>query len=110
MLTEEQKRMAQQLMQMNPGMSPEEAINAVRSMPPGAMTGEGTRGITPPQQGPAMGQVPGDVPQVSPGLLGPGGNVGPRPQPQGGMSPADCAQLGGSVQGGACVIPIMGQR
>ncbi len=105
MLTEEQLRMVAQIMNQNPGISEQQAIQAVMGMPPGAMTGEGTQGVP---QGPALGQVPGDVPQVNPGLMGPQG-IQPRPQPQGGVSPAQCQQMSGSVQGNACVIPIMGQ-
>jgi hypothetical protein len=76
MLTEEQLRMVAQIMNQNPGISEQQAIQAVMGMPPGAMTGEGTQGVP---QGPALGQVPGDVPQVNPGLMTPQG-IQPRPQ------------------------------
>lgn len=99
------------------GMSEQEAIKAVMSMPSGAFVNEGandrmdaplqSRSMAP--QGPAFGSVAGDNPQVSAGVLTPQG-IQPRQQQQGGISPSECAQMGGSIQGGACVIPMMGQR
>lgn len=117
MLTQEQIQMIAKLMNQNPGLSEQDALQAVLGMPPGAFVNEGANGrmdaplrsrsMAP--QGPAFGSVAGDNPQVGTGVLTPQG-MQPRPQPQGGMSPSACAQMGGSVQGGACVIPMMGQR
>ena len=78
--------LAKQIMQQNPGVSPEEAIKEATRMSQGAQS-EGFVGgqareagrlgnmaqqqYAATQGGPALGQVPGDVPQVSqPGLLG----------------------------------------
>ena len=122
-------KIAQQLMQQNPGMTPEQALQAAQQMSQGEQSegfvgGQareaGRLGSMAQQQyaatqgGPAMGQVPGDRPQVMPGLLG-GGQPTPQgqaphpgiqPQQQGGMSAQDCAAMGGTVQGQSCVISI----
>ena len=89
--------LAQQLMQQKPGMTPEQALREAEQitqrMSEGARSEEfvggqareaGRLGHMAQQQyaatqgGPAMGQVPGDRPQVMPGLLG-----GNQPTPQG---------------------------
>ena len=124
--------LAKQLMQQNPGVSPEEAIKEATRM----SQGEQSEGFTGGQAREAgrMGQMaqqqyqqrqqqqpqqrPPQRPQVQPGLLG-GGQPTPqgqaphpgiqpqqRPQQQGGMSAQACAAMGGSVQGQSCVISI----
>jgi hypothetical protein len=86
-------KIAQQLMQQNPGMTPEQALREAGRMSQGAQSEDFTGGqareagrlghmaqqqYAATQGGPAMGQVPGDIPQVMPGLLG-----GNQPTPQG---------------------------
>ena len=66
-------KIAQQLMQQNPGMTPEQALREA-----GRMGQMAQQQYAATQGGPAMGQVPGDRPQVMPGLLG-----GNQPTPQG---------------------------
>jgi hypothetical protein len=76
-------KIAQQLMQQNPGMTPEQALREAGRMSQGAQSEDfvggqareaGRLGHMAQQQyaatqgGPAMGQVPGDIPQVMPGL------------------------------------------
>ena len=99
MLTEEQLRMVAQIMNQNPGISEQQAIQAVMGMPPGAMTGEGTQGVP---QGPALGQVPGDVPQVNPGLMTP---QGIQPRPQAPQSHPMCGP-GTTFNGTQCVLGV----
>lgn len=107
MLTEEQIKRVAQIMSMNPGMTEAEAIAMVKQMPAGAMTFESTRGVTPTQeQGPAFGTLPGDVPIVQPSLMNLQGQITPRPEPQGSFTAAQCSQIGGTIQGGMCVIQI----
>ena len=121
-------KIAQQLMQQNPGMTPEQALQAAQQMSEGERS-EGFVGGQAREAG-RMGQVaqqqqqqrqqqrPPQRPQVQPGLLG-GGQPTPqgqaphpgiqpqqRPQQQGGMSAQACAAMGGSVQGQSCVISI----
>jgi len=104
MLTREQEMMAQQLMQMNPGMSPQEAIQNVLNMSPGEMVQEGTQGVP---QGTPMGAVPGDIPQVTPGLLGPGGNFQPQPQqPQAPQQGHPMCGPGTTFNGTQCVLGV----
>ena len=125
MLTREQEMMAQQLMQMNPGMSPQEAIQNVLNMSQGELGMENTRGLTPPPQGPEFGTVSGDIPigtpmpgqtrapgpVGTPGLLGPQGDF----QPGGALQQREqlpqtppksvaqlCAESGGTLAGGMC--------
>jgi len=81
MYTEEELRMAQQLMAMNPGLSPADAMATVKGMSPGEMVQESTAGVAPAPQG---------------GLLGPGAPTTPAPevspqQPQ--QPPKSMAQL-----------------
>ena len=80
MLTNEQIAMVAQLMSMNPGLSEADAIAAVKRMSGGELGMEGTTGVTPPTAGPTMGTMPGDVPQVTPGLMNPQGEITPRPE------------------------------
>jgi hypothetical protein len=40
MLTEYELQLAQQIMSLNPGMTPEQAIAEVKGMPPGAQAGQ----------------------------------------------------------------------
>ena len=105
-MTEEERKAAMRLMQMNPQLTPEQALAAVRRMPEGERVVEGTRGVEPMQQGSAMGTMPGDVPQVTPGLLGQGGGVQPQPPQAGGMSAAQCSQMGGVMRGNMCIIKV----
>ena len=118
MLTKEQEMMAQQLMQMNPGMSPQEAIQNVLNMSQGELGMENTRGLTPPPQGPEFGTVPGDIPigtpmegnvqyqsvpndaVGTPGSLGPNGLFQPQAQQQ--PSHPMCGR-GTYFDGNACV-------
>jgi hypothetical protein len=108
-MEEDVMNLARKIMQDSPGMSPQQAIESARDI----IVGYTEQGSGLPYQGqprgPSFGALPGDRPQVSAGLLGPQEGMQPRPQPQGGMSPSACSQMGGSVQGGACVIPMMGQ-
>jgi hypothetical protein len=126
-------KIAQQLMQQNPGMTPEQALREAQRMSQGAQSEDFTGGqareagrlghmaqqqYAATQGGPAMGQVPGDRPQVMPGLLGgnqptpqgqaphPGIQRPPTPGLSGGKDAAWCAQMGGTVQGGSCVISL----
>ena len=82
MLTNEQIAMVAQLMSMNPGLSEADAIAAVKGMVGGELGTEGTTGVIPPTAGPAMGTIPGDVPQVTPSLMNPQGEMTPRPETQ----------------------------
>ena len=88
-------KIAQGIMRAYPSMSPEQALQEASKMSQGAMS-EGFTGGQARQagmlgnkaqqqfnarQGPALGSVAGDVPQVSTGLLGPQG-MQPRQQQQ----------------------------
>ena len=107
-MTEEERKAAMRLMQMNPQLTPEQALAAVRRMPEGERVVEGTRGVEPMQQGPAIGTVAGDRPQVTTGLLGQGG-MQPQQQQQrqpGGMSAGQCSAMGGVMRGDMCIIKV----
>ena len=101
-LEEEIKRLAAQYMREHPGTTPQEALEIARDRIQGF--GESTRGLTPPPSGPALGTVPGDIPQINGGLFNPQGNM---PQQQQQQPPKSMAQLcvdsGGSPgQDGMC--------
>jgi hypothetical protein len=121
-------KIAQQLMQQNPGMTPEQALQAAQQMSQGEQS-EGFVGgqareagrmgqMAQQQQQQRQQQRPPQRPQVQPGLLG-GGQPTPqgqaphpgiqRPQTPGLSGAKDaawCASIGGTVQGGSCVIGL----
>lgn len=98
--------MVAQLLNMNPGMTQQQAIEAVMRMPPGEMTGESTSGVGASR--PFTGNVqPRQVPPNTPGTPGTFGSNGrfqPQPStPSTGLSPAQmCQMLGGVWDGTVC--------
>ena len=121
-------KIAQQLMQQNPGITPEQAIKEATRMSQGEQS-EGFVGGQAREAG-RLGnmaqqqyqQRQQQQPQGQPGLLG-GGRQLNQPLPQGqaphpgiqrpqtpGLSGAKdaawCASIGGTVQGGSCVIGL----
>ena len=118
-------KIAQQLMQQNPGMTPEQALQAAQQMSQGEQS-EGFVGGQAREAG-RMGQMAQQQyqkqqSQGQPGLLGGGRQLNqPLPQGQaphpgiqrpqtpglsGGKDAAWCASIGGTVQGGSCVIGL----
>ena len=116
-------KIAQQLMQQNPGMTPEQALRQAESMSQGAQSEEfvggqareaGRLGHMAQQQYEARQAQQ----QQQPGLLGgnqplpqgqaphPGIQRPPTPGLSGGKDAAWCAQMGGTIQGGSCVISL----
>jgi hypothetical protein len=114
-------KIAQQLMQQNPGMTPEQALREAGRMSQGAQSEDfvggqareaGRLGHMAQQQYEARQQ------QQQPGLLGgnqplpqgqaphPGIQRPPTPGLSGGKDAAWCAQMGGTIQGGSCVISL----
>ena len=117
-------KIAQQLMQQNPGMTPEQALREAGRMSQGAQSEEfvggqareaGRMGQMAQQQ--HMARQAQQQPQ-QPGLLGgnqplpqgqaphPGIQRPPTPGLSGAKDAAWCAQMGGTIQGGSCVIGL----
>ncbi len=106
MYNEEELKMAQQIMAESPGMSPQQALENARDII------SGQRDVPPagPVGGPSVPNVAGvevqQVPQQGLFEMGAPQVTPPVQPPQGGMDEAGCSALGGTVQGGACVISL----
>jgi hypothetical protein len=120
-------KIAQQLMQQNPGMTPAQALQAAQRMSEGERSEDfvggqareaGRMGQMAQQQHMARQAQQQQQPQQQPGLLGgnqplpqgqaphPGIQRPPTPGLSGGKDAAWCAQMGGTIQGGSCVISL----
>jgi|SaaInlStandDraft_7_1057024.scaffolds.fasta_scaffold04028_3 hypothetical protein len=135
-------KLAQQIMQQNPGMTPQQALQEAKRMSAGERSEDFTGGQAreagrlghmaqqqyaakqaQQQQQRQLGLLGGNqqMPQrqsQQPGLLGgnqqmpqrqaphPGIQRPPTPGLRGGKDAAWCAQMGGTIQGGSCVISL----
>ena len=115
-------KIAQQLMQQNPGMTPEQALQEAQRMSEGARSEEFVGGQA--REAGRMGHMAqqqyeaSQAQQQQPGLLGgnqplpqgqaphPGIQRPPTPGLSGAKDAAWCAQMGGTIQGGSCVIGL----
>jgi hypothetical protein len=114
-------KIAQQLMQQNPGMTPEQALREAQRMSEGERSEDFVGGQA--REAGRMGQMAQQQyearqQQQQPGLLGgnqplpqgqaphPGIQRPPTPGLSGGKDAAWCAQMGGTIQGGSCVISL----
>ena len=114
-------KIAQQLMQQNPGMTPEQALQEAQRMSEGARSEEFVGGQD--REAGRLGhmaqqQYEARQAQQQPGLLGgnqplpqgqaphPGIQRPPTPGLSGAKDAAWCAQMGGTIQGGSCVISL----